>query len=103
LVVPAFGHGRVDTNGDHVIAAVVEVLADVIARGQVSARLLADEEPVNEDARGAIDAIELERDAAAEVALGNRERPPVPPDACFREAATNLLVAVARLSAWIKW
>ena len=52
LVEPAFLHGGVDAHGDDIFSAVVEVVADVIAGVQISTRLLANIEPIDENARG---------------------------------------------------
>ncbi len=65
LVVPALLQRGVDAHRDDVVAAVVEVVADVVARAEVAARLVADEEAVHEDARVAVDAVELDRRSAA--------------------------------------
>jgi len=80
LVVPTFLHRGVDAHRDDVVAAVVDVVGDVVARGEVAARFLADEEAFTRCARRGRRR-RTRSAASAQVGRGNEEVPPIPADA----------------------
>ena len=96
LVEPALLHRGVDAHSDDVVAAVVEIIRDVVARRDVAARLFANEKAVHKHPGVAVDAVKIDADAPAEIGLRNREMPPVPTHAGIGTARADSLESVAR-------
>ena len=95
LVEPAFVLGRVHAHDERVLAAVGQQIRHVEPERHVAAQVAAHEVAVEDHDAVAEDAVELDRDAAADVGRGDVERPAVPADARVGERAAERLRAVA--------
>ena len=95
LVEPTFFQGGIGTDAHQVVAAVVQVFADVIHLRGIAAGLAAQVEAVDPHAGIAEDAVELQIDVLAQVFLRHGEGLAVPADAGLGIFITDGLVAVA--------
>ena len=103
LVEPAFLDGGVGAHHQNVGAAVVEVVACIVVKAGVAAVFRAQVETVQPHLGVAINSVELDADAAAEIGLGNREGLAIPPDAVLRKVAADGLGAVITVPSPIEW
>ena len=102
FIEPAFFHCGVDPHGDNVVAAVIEVIGNIIAETPVAALLGAEIEAVDPDDGIAEDAVELDEYALAQIRPRNGEAPAVPSHAVFRKRAAHRSVPVAEAAAFVK-
>ena len=94
LVEPAVAEAGVHARHDVVLRAVAQKVRQVEAERRVAVVVAADEAAVHKDQHVAEGAVELDRDAPAQVAGRNLELAPVPAHAGLRIAAAEGLVAV---------
>ena len=96
FVEPAFTGRRVDAHRDHVAGAVVEEIGEIDTERRVAALVASDDVAVAEDHAVAEHAVELDGNAATEIARRNLERAPIPADAGLGKLASQRLEAVRR-------
>src|SRR5665213_3062407 len=89
FVIPTFIERGVDSNGNDVAAAVLDVVRDVEAERRITAQVSADIETVEEQNRIPKYTVELDRDAHPFVGGRDIERPLVPTNARFGKVSTE--------------
>src|ERR1035437_465320 len=94
FVEPALAEAGVDPQDNVVYRAVGEEIRQIEAERNIAVVAAADEAAVDENHHIAKSAVELNPDAAANIARGDLEFAPVPAYAGFRVAASQRLVAV---------
>ena len=102
LVEPTLFEGGVRAHHDHIRAAVIEVVGHVVMEAAVAAGLGPEIETVHPHLRVAVDAVEGDADAAAEIFGGNREALAIPSDAVLRKVAADGLRTVIAVAASIE-
>ena len=104
LVEPAVAEAGVDARDDVVLRAVGEEVGQIEAEGRIAVVVAADEAAVDKDQHVAEGAVELDRDAAAQVAGGNLELAPIPAHAGLGIAAAERACSRATFcsSSWTK-
>ena len=103
FVKPAFFEGCVGFDGNYVVAAVIDVVGDVVLKIEVAALLVAEVEAVDPYLRIAEHALKQQRNLLAEVALRDVEVLAIPSDGVFGVSVTDSLVAVAVARVGGKW
>ena len=73
FIKPALELRGIDPNGQRVVPAAIGQVGDVVAKAAVAAFVMADQVAVEEDAAIAINAVELQSEAAALIRLRQRE------------------------------
>ena len=94
LVKPAIAEAGIDTQHDVIGCAAGKKIGEVKTERRVAVVVAPDEAAIDENEHAAKGAIELDGDAAAQVAGWDVECSAVPADAGFRKAAADGLVAV---------
>ena len=94
LVKPALESRGVHADGQHVLAAVIGNVRDVVTEGIVAANLTANQAAVEINQAVAIDAAEFEPEPPAKIRLWQRERAAIPGDAVLWKAGAARLEAL---------
>ena len=94
FVEPAISEAGIHADDQKILAAVIQKIGDVKAKGRIAIVVAAHERAVQEDERAAEGAVELDPHAPAFVFFRNVEGAPVPAHAGFGIAAAQRLVAV---------
>ena len=91
FVKPSLFHSDVNAHGDYVIAAVIEVIGDIVLEAAVAGVFRADIEAVNPEARVAMNAVKFDDYPAAEVRFRDRKLFAIPADAVSGNALPTAL------------
>ena len=95
FIRPCFLKRGIHPHGHDIVAAIIQVISQVVIETFVTAGFPAQIKTINPDDGITEDSIEFEADFFAEIGIGNGERFAIPAHAVLREIPANRLVAVA--------
>ena len=95
LVEPSFLDARIGADADEILAAVVQILRNIVCLSRIAALLMAEIKAVDPDLRVAENAVELQPDMLSIVLCRHIEGLPVPAHAGLRILESDGLVTVA--------
>ena len=94
FVKPALFHGDIDSHGDYILAAVVEVIGNIVLEAAVAGVFSADVETIYKKVGITVNAVEFDDDSAAEVGLRDGKLFAIPADAILGEIPSDGFIAV---------